>query len=315
MTFEFFIGSRYLRGKQKQSFIFLITLLSIVGIMVGVMALVVVIAVMTGFETDMQSRILGVESHVVVTHPSGSFPGYCNIMNQIEAADGVQAVTPFIYSQVMVRTANGLAGAVLRGVDPDTVGRVVKFFSPADLARLAEETTAAQMVPGVIIGKELAKNLGVSEGDTIAMISPCGILSPIGHLPVMKQFKIKGLFESGMYEFDNTLVYIHLRTAQKMMRMATDTVTGIEVRVRDIYQAGKISRLLARELGFAYRVKDWMNMNRNLFAALKLEKTAMFIILALIVLVAAFNIASSLIMMVMEKDQGYCDPESDGSHR
>ncbi len=303
MPFEFFIGSRYLRVKQKQSFISLITLLSIAGVTVGVMALIVVIAVMTGFEADMKSRILGVESHIVVMRHGGSFSDYRNVMNRIESAEGVQATTPFIYTQVMIRSATGVSGAVLRGVDPETVGSVVKFFSDEDLARLAGEVAgenAKSAAPGIILGKELAKNLGVSSGDTIAMISPRGRLSPIGHMPAMKQFKIKGLFESGMYEFDNTLVYIHLKTAQKMMRMA-DTVTGIEVRVGDIYRAGEIGKTLARDLGFPYWIRDWMSMNRNLFSALKLEKTAMFIILALIVLVAAFNIASSLIMMVMEK--------------
>jgi len=303
MSFELFIGNRYLRAKQKQSFISLITLLSIAGVTVGVMALIVVIAVMTGFESDMKSRILGVESHIVVMRHGGSFSDYRNIMARIEAADGVRATTPFIYSQVMIRSATGVSGAVLRGVDPETVGCVVKFFSPEDLARLAGGSPGPpgkNAAPGIILGKELAKNLGVGTGDTIAMISPRSMLSPIGHMPAMKQFKIKGLFESGMYEFDNSLVYIHLKTAQKMMRMA-DTVTGIEVRVDDIYQAGEIRKTLVRDLGFPYWIRDWMSMNRNLFSALKLEKTAMFIILALIILVAAFNIASSLIMMVMEK--------------
>ncbi len=303
MPFELFIGRRYLRAKQKQSFISLITLLSIAGVTVGVMALIVVIAVMTGFETDMKSRILGVESHIVVMRHGGSFSDYRNVMGRIGAQDGVLATTPFIYSQVMIRSASGVSGAVLRGVDPETVGSVVRFFSAEDLSRLAAGAapgTAISQAPGIIIGKELAKNLGVGSGDTIAMISPRGMLSPIGHMPAMKQFKIAGLFESGMYEFDSTLVYIHLNTAQKMMRMGS-TVTGIEVRVDDIYQAGEIGKTLVGDLGFPYWIRDWMSMNRNLFSALKLEKTAMFIILALIVLVAAFNIASSLIMMVMEK--------------
>ena len=303
MPFEFFIGARYLRARQKQSFISLITLLSIAGVTVGVMALIVVIAVMTGFEADMKSRILGVESHVVVMRHGGAFSDYRNVMERINATDGVRATTPFIYSQVMIRSAAGVSGAVLRGVDPDSVRHVVRFFSDEDLSRLSGDAAGKQgqgEAPGIIIGKELAKNLGVSRGDTIAMISPRGMLSPIGHVPAMKQFKIKGLFESGMYEFDSTLVYVHLKTAQKMMRMA-DTVTGIEVRVDDIYQADEIGKSLARDLGFPYWIRDWMRMNRNLFSALKLEKTAMFIILALIVLVAAFNITSSLIMMVMEK--------------
>ena len=303
MSFEFFIGSRYLRTKQKQAFISLITVLSIAGVTVGVMALIVVIAVMTGFEHDLKSRILGVESHIVIMRHNGPFSDYRNILEHVENTDGVEAATPFINSQVILRSSLSLSGAVLRGIDPDSADRVIKNLDKVSLKNLKEtdqrKSTSIAM-PAIILGKELAKNLGVMQGDPVHLISPRGMISPIGHIPTMKRFKVAGLFESGMYEYDRSLAYMHIKDAQKILRMG-DSVNGIEVRVNDIYNARNIAGRIVKELGFQYWARDWMQMNQNLFSALKLEKTVMFIILALIVLVAAFNIASTLIMMVMEK--------------
>jgi len=303
MSFEFFIGSRYLRTKQKQAFISLITVLSIAGVTVGVMALIVVIAVMTGFEYDLKSRILGVESHIVIMRHNVPFSDYRNILEHVENTDGVEAATPFINSQVILRSSLSLSGAVLRGIDPDSADRVIKNLDKVFLKNLKEtdqrKSTSITM-PGIILGKELAENLGVMQGDPVHLISPRGMISPIGHIPTMKRFKVAGLFESGMYEYDRSLAYIHIKDAQKILRMG-DSVNGIEVRVNDIYNAANIAVGIVKELGFQYWARDWMQMNQNLFSALKLEKTVMFIILALIVLVAAFNIASTLIMMVMEK--------------
>ncbi len=303
MSFEFFIGSRYLRTRQKQAFISLITILSIAGVTVGVMALIVVIAVMTGFESDLKSRILGVESHIVIMRHNAPFSDYRNILEHVKNTDGVEAATPFINSQVILRSSLSVSGAVLRGIDPDSADKVIKNFDKVSLQNLKDteqrESTSISM-PGIIIGKQLAKNLGVMQGDTVYLISPKGMISPIGHIPTMKRFKVVGLFESGMYEYDRSLAYIHIKNAQKILRMG-DSVNGIEVRVNNIYNARNIADRIVKELGFQYWARDWMQMNQNLFAALKLEKTVMFIILALIVLVAAFNIASTLIMMVMEK--------------
>ena len=303
MSFEFFIGSRYLRTKQKQTFISLITILSIAGVTVGVMALIVVIAVMAGFESDLKSRILGVESHIVIMRNSGPFSDYRNILEHVENTDGVEAATPFINTQIILRSSLSVSGAVLRGIDPDSADRVIKNLDKVSLKNLKEtdqrESTSISM-PAIILGKQLAKNLGVMHGDPVYLISPMGMISPIGHIPTMKRFKVAGLFESGMYEYDRSLSYIHIKDAQKILRMG-DSVNGIEVRVNDIYNAGNIAGKIVKGLGFQYWARDWMQMNQNLFSALKLEKTVMFIILALIVLVAAFNIASTLIMMVMEK--------------
>jgi lipoprotein-releasing system permease protein len=303
MSFEYFIGGRYLRAKQKESFISLITILSVAGVTVGVMALIVVIAVMAGFESDLKQRILGVESHIVLMRHDGSFSGYKKIAEQINELKGVEAATPFIYSQIMLRSSTGVSGAVLRGVDPESAGSVIKILKNSVLQNLKHtqrHENSKNFVPGIILGKELARNLGVLKGDAVYLISSRGMISPIGYLPAMKRFEVVGLFESGMYEYDGSLAYIDLKDAQKILNMK-GSVTGIEVRVDDIYDARNIAKKIVSKLGFPYWARDWMRMNHNLFSALKLEKTVMFIILALIVLVAAFNIASTLIMMVMGK--------------
>jgi lipoprotein-releasing system permease protein len=303
MSFEYFIGGRYLKAKQKETFISLITILSIAGVTVGVMALIVVIAVMAGFESDLKNRILGVESHVVIMRHGSSFSDYHRIMGQVVNTVGVEAATPFIYTQIMLRSSSGVSGAVLRGIDPESVGRVIKVLEGPPLLnieKMHQENDTTGSVPGIILGNELARNLGLGIGDAVYLISTRGMISPMGYLPAMKRFQVAGMFESGMYEYDGSLAYIHLSDAQKILHMV-DSVTGIEVRVNDIYNARHIADKIVATVGFPYWARDWMQMNQNLFSALKLEKTVMFIILALIVLVAAFNIASTLIMMVMGK--------------
>jgi len=303
MSFEYFIGGRYLRAKKKETFISLITMLSIAGVTVGVMALIVVIAVMAGFESDLKNRILGIESHVVIMRHGSSFSDYHKILDQVVNTNGVEAATPFVYTQIMLRSSSGVSGAVLRGIDPESAGRVIKVLDNSALLNIKKMyggKDATGSVPGVILGKELAGNLGLGVGDAVYLISSRGMISPMGYLPAMKRFQVAGLFESGMYEYDGSLAYIHLKDAQKILHME-DSVTGIEVRVNDIYNARHIADKILADVEFPYWARDWMQMNHNLFSALKLEKTVMFIILALIVLVAAFNIASTLIMMVMGK--------------
>ena len=303
MSFEFFIGGRYLRAKQKQTFISLITYLSIAGVAVGVMALIVVIAVMSGFEADLKARILGGQAQAILMRHTGPFTESAEVLRQVESVSGVEAATPFIYTQIMLRSTASITGAVLRGVDPATVGSVLKTLADVNLPEgrpPGEGEGASAAMPGIVLGKELAKNLGVVVGDVVQLISPRGMLSPVGHVPSMKQFKVTGYFESGMYEYDQTFAYINLRDAQRLLKMG-DAVSGIEIRVTDIYQAREVADAVLSRLGPGYYARDWMQLNRNLFKALKLERRVMFIILTLIVLVAAFNIASSLIMMVMGK--------------
>ena len=303
MSFELYIGGRYLRAKQKQAFVSLITILSIAGVMVGVMALIVVIAVMTGFDADLKARILGGQSQIMLMRHTGEFKSYREVVTAVEETKGVVAATPFIVTQGMLRSRSGAVGAVIRGIDPSTAGRVMKTLEQVSLPDSSGEKSARQSIPhapGIVLGKELARNLGVIEGDLVYLMSPHGMLSPIGHLPAMKQFKITGFFQSGMYEYDQTFAFIHLKDAQKMLRMG-DSVSGIDIRVTDIYKAREIADRITSTLGFPYWARDWMQMNQNLFRALKMERWVMAIILILIVLVAAFNIASSLIMLVMGK--------------
>jgi lipoprotein-releasing system permease protein len=303
MSFESYIGRRYLRAKQKQAFVSLITILSIAGVTVGVMALIVVIAVMTGFDADLKARILGGQSQVMLMRHGGEFKDYRAVLTRVEKTTGVEAATPFIVTQAMLRSKSGAAGVVIRGIDPATAGRVMPTLAQVALPSFSSAESARQVSPsepGIVLGKELARNLGVIEGDRIYLISAHGMLSPIGHLPAMKQFKVTGFFQSGMYEYDQTFAFIHIHDAQRMLRLG-DSVTGIDIRVDDIYAARTIAEKIISELGFPYWARDWMQMNQNLFRALKMERWVMAIILVLIVLVAAFNIASSLIMLVMGK--------------
>jgi len=268
------------------------------------MALIVVIAVMSGFESDLKTRILGGQAQVVIMRQGGAFTDYRRVVTYAESVDGVLAAAPVIYEQVMLRSARGVSGAVLRGIDPNSAGKVIKTLAnislPAGNVAANRSENAASGTPPIVLGRELARNLGVVKGDMVYLISPRGMLSPIGHVPAMKQFQVTGYFESGMYDFDGTFAYIRLDDAQKLLRM-DDTVSAVELRVADVYHARKIADKITAALGFPYWAWDWVRKNQNLFTALKLEKTAMFIILTLIILVAAFNIASTLIMMVMGK--------------
>lgn len=303
MSFEYFIGGRYLRARQRQAFISLITILSTAGVMVGVMALIVIIAVMSGFESDLKSRILGGQAHVVIMRHGEPMKDYRRITEYAKTVSGVEAASPVIYHQVMLRSSHGVSGAVLRGVDPQSAGSVIQTLENLPLPEPAPKDPAPdadRVAPGIVLGRELARSLGVVKGELVYLISPRGMLSPIGHLPAMKQFQVTGYFKSGMYDFDGSFAYIHLKDAQNLMQMG-DAASGVEVKVTDIYKAREVADQFAADLGFPYWAWDWIRKNQNLFTALKLEKFAMFIILTLIILVAAFNIASTLIMMVMGK--------------
>lgn len=303
MAFEYFISSRYLRSRQKHAFISFITLLSMAGVTVGVMALIIVISVMSGAESYFKSQILGVEAHIVLRRHSGEIDDYNKIAKEILQIKGVKSADPFVYSQIILRSANGISGAVLRGIDPEASQDAVKGYNKDQLTKKLKSKTAGKpdiAVPGIIVGKELAVNLGISEGSMIYIISPTGMMSPVGHIPTMKRFEVTGIFESGFYEYDASLVYVNLKDAQQLLKIG-DAVTAIGIRVNDIYHANAVSGQITQKLGFPYWTMDWMQMNRSFFSALKLEKEAMFIILTLIILVAAFNIASTLIMMVMGK--------------
>ncbi len=301
MKYEFFISGRYLRAKRRQAFISLNTLISVGGVTLGVLALIVVIAVMTGAESDLKRRILGINSHITVLQHAQRLEDWQGVRTQIEKNPRVIATAPFIQAQVMIRGPMGSAGALVKGVNPDLTNDMQDLSGMISSGSLKDLTSTANgNKPGIILGKVLARNVGASRGDVVSVISPKGTLSPIGHLPTVRRLAVVGIFDSGMYEYDEMLALTGLETTQSMLRMGSD-VTGVEMTITDVYAAREIADEISADLGLSFWARDWMRANKNLFAALKLEKTAMFVILILIVLVAAFNIASTLIMIVMEK--------------
>jgi lipoprotein-releasing system permease protein len=302
MKYEWFIGLRYLKAKRKQTFISIITIISIVGVMVGVMALIVVLAVMSGFEKTLKEKILGTQAHLVLLKASQQgMDHYEEVAKKVQEIKGVVSAAPFIFSQVMLSSESNVSGVVIKGIDPDRVGKVTELAHNMKAGRLQDLKEGGESdLSGIILGVELAKHLGVSLNDVIQVISPLGTMTPMGMMPKMKRFRVVGIFYSGMYEYDNTMAYVSLESAQKFFGMGA-RVTGIEIKTNDIYKVKEMGKEIRQRMGFPFWTKDWMEMNRNLFSALKLEKIAMFIILVLIVLVAAFNIISTLIMVVMEK--------------
>lgn len=304
MRYEWFIGLRYLKAKRKQTFISIITFISVAGVMLGVMALIVVLSVMNGFQQTIKEKILGTQAHIHLLKASDKgMDHYEEVIKKVESIQGVISAAPFIFSQVMLSSESGVSGVVLKGIDPDRVSKVTELARNLKAGRLEDIKEAKERdLPGIILGVELARHLSVTIDDAIQVISPLGTMTPMGMMPKMKRFRVKGIFYSGMYEYDNTMAYVSLESAQKFFAM-DNRITGIEIKTEDIYRVKEIGREIRKTMGFPFWTKDWMEMNRNLFAALKLEKTIMFIIVVLIVLVAAFNIISALIMVVMEKNK------------
>ncbi len=366
MHYELMIGLRYLRARRKETFISLITVISVVGVMIGVMTLNIVLAVMTGFEEDLRDRILGFNPHIVVISYAGAIRDADTVLAKVRDTPGVVAAAPLVYSQVMLTTGQSVSGVVVRGVPPHDDAAVVdlkghltsgsidrlgadievpltatdepppmprnqqtdqrkdreaqpsggeirggktgkearEFTSRADAHREAQpsggEIKRTVTLSGVIIGQELAKQLGVEIGDPVSVVSPIGTPSPMGMIPKVKRFAVAGTFDSGMFDYDSSLIYMSLADAQRFFGLG-NTITGVEVRVADIYRAQDVARRIEAQLGTPFRARDWMEVNRNLFLAFKLEKVVYFIVLLLIVLVAAFNIIATLIMVVMEK--------------
>jgi lipoprotein-releasing system permease protein len=300
MIFEVFLGLRYMKAKRKQAFISVITIISVLGVMAGVMSLVVVLSVMNGFRADLMSKILGVNAHVLVLSYTGPFADYDEQTRQVDQVKGVVAATPFIYSQVMVKRAGNVSGAILRGLEPGSAGAVVGIQDMIKMGSLASLKEPHEGSPPIIVGRELSRQLGVYPGDLLTVVSPEGKLTPMGRAPNTRDYRVSAIFDSGMYEYDASMVYVSLAEAQDLLGMG-DQVTGIEVRVSDPYQSEEAGKGIQERLGYPFWTKDWKMMNRSLFSALKLEKITMFIILTMIVLVGALNIISTLVMVVMEK--------------
>jgi lipoprotein-releasing system permease protein len=306
MPFELIIGLRYLKAKRKSTFISIITFISTAGVMLGVMALIIVLAVMTGFEEDLKEKILGTNAHVVVVRNGAPMEDYRQVMQKLKGFKGVTAATPFIYNQVMLSSGKNVSGVVLRGIDVSTdrlVTGLSKSIVEGTIDRLEPKMgEGSDAFPGLLLGKELAKHLNLFVGDKVNVISPMGNITPLGMMPKMKPFRVAGIFNTGMFEYDSTLAYVSLGQAQSFFDLG-DTVTGVQLKVEDVYHAGELASTVNRTLGTNFYARDWMQMNRNILFALKTEKIVMFIILTLIVLVAAFGIASTLFMVVMEKNR------------
>lgn len=304
MRFELFISRRYFKSKPRRSILSLITLLSIAGVTIGVTALIVVIAVMSGFEADLKSRILGIEPHLVIDRGEQPFRNYQEVVAEAEQTPGVQAAWPVQELQVMLKADTRISGAVIKGVDPSAARKGLDIPSLEALIpsskSASRQRTAGPMPPPLIMGRDLARTLGVVAGDTLFVVSPKGTLAPVGVVPFMKRFEVVDFFQTGMYEYDGSLAFMRLEDAQALAR-AQGGVSAVEVRMDRVFQAGELGRRIVAHLADGYRQRDWMQLNRNLFSALKLEKAAMFITLTLITLVATFSITSSLVMMVMEK--------------
>ena len=299
MSFERFVSFRYLRAKRKQKFISLISVISVLGVAVGVMALIVVLSVYTGFTEGLRDQIIGINAHILVQGFDGKIQNYSDLQKKVETVDGVVGVTPFIYGQALVSSGPTSTGIVLRGIDPATAGRVIKLESQLLNGKLAD-LSATQSLPAIILGKDLAAQLRVGQDDRIRLISPNGPLSPMGVLPKVLTCRVAGIFESGMFEYDSTMGFISLATARNLNGMRQG-VNGLEVRVDDVDNADNVAAAIQQKIGRGFSVRDWMKINKNLFAALKLEKIGIFIALDLIILVAALNIISALVMVVMEK--------------
>ena len=300
MSFELFISRRYFKSKPKQAIIALITLFSIIGVTIGVTALIVVIAVMAGFASDLKSRILSIEPHIVVKKKEASIDDYAHIVQLSKNMKGVRSAWPVVEFQAMLRTETRVSGVLIKGIDPDGLLNGLNLKGITALKPKDPKAIDRTAVPPIVLGRDLANSLGVIQGDSLYLVSPRGTLAPVGFVPFMKRFIVAGLFETGMYEYDGSQAFINLSDAQRLNYMKA-SVNTIEMRVNDIFKASAIGEKIQSILGPTYSFKTWAELNKNLFSALKLEKIAMFITLTLIILVATFSITSSLVMMVIEK--------------
>lgn len=315
MSFELFVAKRYLLGRSKQAFISVISLISTIGVAIGVAALIIVMGVINGFTNDLLEKIVGVNGHAMVlsstgvmpqpmTGPSGEQYGaesLESLINRIRANPDVTGVTPFIYSELMISGPGGFKGLILRGVDVASAREVLglpKHITKGSFDALAENTGP----PGIVIGKELANRIRVTVGSRVNLLTPSGDKGAAGFTPKVKSARVVGIFATGMFEYDSSLGVVSLETARELLgRPEGDWVTGVELMLANVYKADTIAERLALEIGAPYYVRHWMEMNASLFAALKLEKLGMGIMVTLVILVASFSIVTALVMLVMEK--------------
>jgi len=297
LPYELFIGLRYTRAKRRNHFISFISLTSMLGIALGVAALITVLSVMNGFQNELRTRILGAASHVQISGAGDVLADWLAVAEVAAADPRVVAAAPYVNAQGMLTFDGAVRGSVIRGVLPEREDRVV------EIGRHMKAGTLAALKPGefgIALGSELARSLAVVEGDKLTLIAPQGQVTPAGIVPRLKQFRVVGIFEMGMFEYDSTLALIHLEDAQKLYRME-NKVSGVRLRLRDMFESRQVAMALLPKLAADAYISDWTRSHANFFRAVQMEKNVMFIILLLIVAVAAFNIVSTLVMAVTDK--------------
>jgi lipoprotein-releasing system permease protein len=295
---ELYIGLRYTRARRRNQFISFISLIATVGIVLGVMALITVLSVMNGFGNDLRSRILGAVSHVSVAADRGPLRDWQTVAARTETLKGVAGVAPYVEGQGMLVSEMSSRGAMVRGIDPAAEPRVAEFHNKMTTG------TLANLKPGeysIIVGSEIAWRLGIEPGSYVSVLSSRTQITPAGILPRYKRFKVVGIFEMGVSDYDGSLALIHLDDARRLYQTGTG-ISGVRLRLHDLFDAPALAAGLQTQLGDRYQVSDWTKENASFFRALRIEKTAMFIIMMLVVAVAAFNIVSMLIMLVTDKE-------------
>jgi lipoprotein-releasing system permease protein len=297
MRYEFWVGLRYTRAKRRNHFISFISLISMLGIGLGVAALIVVLSVMNGFQKELRTRILGVVSHVQISGVGGELANWQQTMDAAAKHPRVRAAAPYVQAQSMLSVDQQVRGTVVRGILPEAEEKVADFAQHMKIGKLDD------LVEGefnIVLGVELAQALNVGIGDKVTLIAPQGLVTPAAVLPRIKQFKVTGLFQVGMFEFDSGLALINMHDAQRLYRL-DDRVTGVRLKVDDLFAAPRIGRELLGLVDADAFVSDWTRSHANFFRAVQIEKNMMFLILSLIVAVAAFNIVSTLVMAVTDK--------------
>jgi len=297
LPYELMVGLRYTRAKRRNHFISFISMISMLGIALGVAALIVVLSVMNGFQTELRGRILAVVSHIQISGANGEMADWQGVAEQARTQPGVLAAAPFVQAQGMLSFGQAVRGAMVRGVVPDLEDKVVDFRTHMKEGSL--DSLSADSF-NIVLGSELARALGIFVGDKVTVIAPQGVVTPAGVIPRLKTFKVSGIFEVGMFEYDSGLALIGMVDAQLLYRLE-DRVSGVRLKLDDLFKAPAIARQLANRLDTAAYISDWTRSHANFFRAVQIEKNMMFIILSLIVAVAAFNIVSTLVMAVTDK--------------
>ena len=325
MRFELFVAARYLRAKRRQAVIGVITVISVIGVTAGVASLVIALSINAGFQKDLQDQLLGSQSHINLLRAMGDgINDWPALLQKMKKQPHVMAAAPVLYGEVLASQGARASGALLKGVIPEYENQVsellksIKFGTAAPLAPCAEsdlECKKGQALPPVVLGKDLAETIGATVGSVVNITSPQGELSPFGPLPKYQRFKVVGIFRSGFYNYDSAWGFIRLSDAQRLFSLTEDVISVIEFKIDDLYKAQQVGDELEKVAGPGFVAKNWMEENRALFRALRLERVVTFLTIGLIVFVAALNILISLIMMVMEKTKDIAVLVSMGARR